>query len=129
TRLILGTCVEVSTKPAEGVHVTFVPDSTTTVTDADGDFVLDWSGRAGCLLFERIETGACRRVPIWAAEAEANLDVGLVQSPRGATSRTIGLRAGAAPPDTIRGSAPVTEETNRFSFTIGATFDLFGNLL
>lgn len=127
-RMIVGTCVEVDTTPSEGVRVTFFPDSTTTITDADGDFVLDWSGKAGYLQLERPESAACRRVAIWAAESEEDLDLGYLRSPRGATSRSAGLPPGVAPPDTIRGSAPTTE-TNRYWFAVGVTFDLWGNRL
>ena len=128
-RMILGTCVEVDMTPSEGVRVTFFPDSTTAITDVDGDFVLDWSGEAGFVQLERVERGAaCRRVAIWAAESGEDLDVGYLRSPRGATSRSVGLQPGVAPPDTIRGSAPPTE-TNRFWFAMAATFDLWGNLL
>jgi hypothetical protein len=128
-RLIVGTCVEADvTQGAPDIHVMFVPDSTTAITDSEGDFLLTWSGRAGFLQIERPNGNACRRIAVSAAETEENLDLGFVRAPRGVASRTPELRKGSALPDSVSAPDP-PPDSNRYWFLIRATFDLWGNLL
>lgn len=128
-RLIVGTCVEADmTEGAPDIHLLFVPDSTTAITDSEGDFLVPWSGRAGFLQIERPDGIACRRIAISAGETEENLDLEFVRAPRGAVSRSPGLGKGSALPDSV--SAPDgTPDSNRYWFLVRATFDLWGNLL
>ena len=89
------------TSPAVGLQVTFVPDSTSATTDSEGDFILDWSGRAGFLQIEGPHT--CRRIAISAVESKDDLDVGLVRTPRGMASLSEPVSEVAIPGQTNSG--------------------------
>jgi hypothetical protein len=128
-RMLLGTCVGIdSTRAVPDLEVVFLPDSTVTTTDSEGDFLLEWSGRAGFVQIEDPGRGACKRVTVPAAETDGSVDLGRIVAPRGRISHAVPLVAGSTPPDTLRArdhQGPAV----RHWFLMRAAFDRWGEMI
>ncbi|MCA9727004.1 MAG: hypothetical protein R3E12_07375 [Candidatus Eisenbacteria bacterium] len=125
--LLVGTLVGAdTTRGAEGLTLTFLPDSTVATTDRDGDFILDWSGAEGILVVESSSPAACMRIPVPHSD-EDELDLGRLIRPRPRISGTPTLDFGLHPPDAIPSTA--TDAPARSWFLMQATFDVRGNIL
>lgn len=85
---VVGTTVQADEiTPVPDVRITIYPDSLTSASDANGDFIVSWSGARAWLLFIPPEPRPdgkpwCKRYALYpraAAAADSTLDIGLIR--------------------------------------------------
>jgi hypothetical protein len=136
--LLTGTTVRFDNVTAvPGVRITLFPDSLVTVSDAQGDFLLTWSGERGYLTLvarEKNRDGSewCKRLVLPArnkTRADSTYDVGpvIVMPDMALSGATAPTRANGVHPPRIQAPAPAPGERDSCDFWVRWTTDLWGH--
>lgn len=117
----------------EGVIVKLHPTGTEMTTDANGDFLMSWTGEKAYLtLTNPLADPLCKRIALFpkpATRADSTLDLGgtvMVPTTRWAGRGKAMPPPGSMPPDSIRIAGPATGEPDSYWMVMRIVTDMYG---